>query len=47
LFSGSFVNPPAAKPTAFRGALFQKQNDGAGFFLGTDQTGFVTLDPAP
>jgi hypothetical protein len=47
LFSGSFVNPVTAKPTVFRGALFQKQNDGAGFFLGADQTGFVTLTPVP
>ena len=47
LFSGSFVNPATAKSTAFRGALFQKQNDGAGLFLGADQTGFVTVEPAP
>jgi hypothetical protein len=47
LFSGSFVNPATAKSTAFRGVLFQKQNDGAGLFLGTDQTGFVTVEPAP
>jgi hypothetical protein len=47
LFSGSFVNPVTARPTVFRGALFQKQNDGAGLFLGTDQTGFVTVEPFP
>ena len=47
LFSGSFVNPATAKSTAFRGALFQKQNDGAGLFLGTDQSGFVTIGPTP
>jgi hypothetical protein len=47
LFSGSFINPATAKPTAFRGALFQKQNDGAGFFLGADQAGFVTVEPVP
>ena len=47
LFSGSFVNPATAKSATFRGALFQKQNDGAGLFLGTDQTGFVTVEPAP
>jgi hypothetical protein len=47
LFSGSFVNPVTSKPTTFKGALLQKQNDGAGFFLGTDQTGFVTVEPSP
>jgi hypothetical protein len=47
LFSGSFVNPATTKPMAFRGVLFQKQNDGAGLFLGPDQTGFVTVEPSP
>jgi hypothetical protein len=47
LFSGSFVGTSTAKSTAFRGAIFQKQNDGAGLFLGTGQTGFVTLAPTP
>ncbi len=47
LFSGSFVDPATAKPTVFRGALLQKQNDGAGFFLGPDQTGFVAVEPSP
>jgi len=45
LFSGSFINPGTHKSTVFRGALFQKQNIGAGFFLGTNQTGFVTVEP--
>lgn len=47
LFSGSFVNPATSKPTMFKGALLQKQNDGAGLFLGTDQTGFITVEPSP
>ena len=47
LFSGSFVNPATSKPTTFKGALLQKQNDGAGLFSGTDQTGFVTVEPSP
>ena len=47
LFSGSFINPATTRPTVFAGVLFQKQNDGAGFFLGTDQTGFVTVEPSP
>ena len=47
LFSGNFINPVTSKPTTFKGALFQKQNNGAGFFLGTDQTGFVAVEPSP
>lgn len=47
LFSGSFINPATSKPMTFKGALLQKQNDGAGLFLGTDQTGFVTVEPSP
>ena len=47
LFSGSFINPATHKSTVFQGALFQKQNIGAGFFLGTNQTGFVTVEPSP
>ncbi len=47
LFSGSFVNPATSKPTTFKGALLQTQNDGAGLFLGTDQTGFVAVEPSP
>ena len=47
LFSGTFVNPATSKPMKFNGALFQKQNDGAGFCLGPDQTGFVTVEPSP
>ena len=47
LFSGSFINPGTGKPAKFRGALIQKQNDGAGFFLGSGQTGFVTIEPSP
>ena len=47
LFSGSFLNPANRKSVPFKGVLFQKQNLGAGFFLGSNQTGFVTLDPLP
>ena len=47
LFSGSFVNPATSKPMMFKGALFQKQNDGAGLFTGPDQTGFVAVEPSP
>ena len=46
-FSGSFTNPATGKTLPFTGALLQKQNVGAGLFSGTNQTGFVTVEPAP
>jgi hypothetical protein len=43
LFAGS-VTPPAGGPArTFKGALLQKQNRGAGFLLGTNQTSQVTF----
>jgi hypothetical protein len=47
LFSGGFLNPATHKTTKFSGALSQKQNLGAGFFPGTNQTGFVAIEPSP
>jgi hypothetical protein len=47
LFSGSFLNPATHKTTKFSGALSQEQNIGAGLFLGTNQTGFVAIEPSP
>ena len=41
LFSGSVTPPGAPRSMSFRGALYQKLNYGAGFFLGTDQSGRV------
>jgi hypothetical protein len=44
LFTGSVGS--ANKPQAsFRGALFQKQDLGAGFFLGKTESGSVSLAP--
>lgn len=43
LFRGSVMPPDAARSVSFRGALHQKQNYGAGFFLGTNQSGRVRL----
>jgi hypothetical protein len=42
-FKGSVPVPGSKKPIAVSGALFQKQNAGFGCFLGTNQTGRVTL----
>jgi hypothetical protein len=43
LFQGSVLNPATGKPITVKGALLQKQNIGYGYFLGTNQTGGVTL----
>ncbi len=49
LFQGSVKNPYAAKAQtlSFKGALLQKQNLGGGYFLGTNQIGYVELSPEP
>lgn len=44
-FHGSVINPDTGKPIAVNGVLLQKQNVGFGYFLGTNQTGRVTLGP--
>jgi hypothetical protein len=46
-FSGTFIHPTSGLKTKFQGALIQKQQLGGGNFLGVDQTGFVTIEPAP
>ena len=45
LFNGSVTPPGTKKPIRFSGALLQKQDRGAGFFLGTNQAGAVTIGP--
>jgi sugar lactone lactonase YvrE len=44
-FSGSFLHPATHKPAKFQGAVLQLQDFGAGFFIGTNATGFVTITP--
>jgi hypothetical protein len=46
LFNGSVVIPLTGGTLLFQGALFEKDNAGAGFFLGTNQSGQVFLGPA-
>jgi uncharacterized repeat protein (TIGR03803 family) len=46
-FSGRFLNTGTGKTSAFNGVLLQSNQSGAGFFLGTNQSGFVVLEPAP
>jgi Divergent InlB B-repeat domain len=44
LFSGKVLNPETGKTLKLQGAVLQKQNLGAGFFLGTDGSGRVALE---
>ena len=47
LFGGSFLHPVTGRTAKFKGAVLQIQNFGSGYFLGTNQAGYVTLEPAP
>jgi hypothetical protein len=47
LFSGSIVNPATKKAITLTGAVLEKQNVAAGYFVGTNQSGEVFLGPAP
>jgi hypothetical protein len=46
VFKGSFAHPARETPATFRGVILQKQNAGAGFFLGADASGYVDFAPA-
>ena len=43
---GTFKHPANGAVTKFRGVILRKQNAGAGFFLGVDQSGYVKFVPA-
>ena len=47
IWKGSFTHPASGAITKFRGVILRKQNAGAGFFLGTDQSGYVNFAPTP
>lgn len=49
LFKGSLTptNVVGAKAIAFAGAVLQKATNGAGFYLGTNQSGAVNINPQP
>jgi hypothetical protein len=47
LFSGGVVNPATGKTIPVHGVVLQKQNIGAGYFLGTNQTGEVFIGSVP
>jgi Divergent InlB B-repeat domain len=45
MFYGSVINPATDKPISVHGIVLQNQNIGAGYFLGTNQSGSVLLSP--
>ena len=47
LFSGSALNPQTDQAFSFQGALFEKANIGAGFFVNTNRNGQIYLSPPP
>ena len=46
LFKGSVMNPETGQPISVSGIVLQNQNVGAGFFLGTNESGSVILSPS-
>jgi hypothetical protein len=44
-FTGSFMHPVTHKTAKFSGVVLQLQDFGAGFFAGSNETGYVVLDP--
>lgn len=42
-FGGAFINPANHRLTAFHGIVLQKQNIAAGYFLGTSDSGNITI----
>lgn len=43
---GSFIHPVTGRKTRHSGVVFQKQNLTEGYFLGAEQSGFVSIVPA-
>ena len=46
-FSGTFINPVTSVKTAFSGVVLQNTQTGAGFFLGSSDSGTVEVAPQP
>ena len=46
-FSGSFFHPVLKKTINFRGLFLQLKDEGAGYFLGSNESGYVTIEAAP
>jgi hypothetical protein len=47
IFKGNAINPQTGQAIAIKGIVLQNQNFGAGFFLGTNESGSALLLPAP
>jgi hypothetical protein len=45
IFAGTFIHPVTGVATAFRGVIFQRQNAGYGYFLGSSESGSASLAP--
>jgi hypothetical protein len=46
-FTGQVSHPVTGLPVLFRGVLLQGRDRGAGYALGTNQTGFLRLEAMP
>ena len=47
VISGNFLHPETLKKTRFKGVILQKQHLGAGFFLGSSESGSIEQQAAP
>jgi hypothetical protein len=45
--SGGFLNPDTGKTSKLAGTFLQSNSSAAGFFPGTNQTGFAIVEPGP
>jgi hypothetical protein len=46
-FSGSFTHPLLNKTINFAGSMLRFDDEGAGYFLGSNESGFVIIEPIP
>ena len=46
-FSGSFTHPGLGRTVNFNGLVLQLDGSGAGYFLGSNTSGFVVFEPTP
>jgi hypothetical protein len=46
-FGGSFTHPVLNKTINFNGLVLQLDGTGSGYFLGTNVSGFVVIEPIP
>ncbi|HEY3855372.1 MAG TPA: hypothetical protein VGO67_13355 [Verrucomicrobiae bacterium] len=47
VFTGSIINPATKKTISLSGAVLEKQNTAAGHFVGTNQSGHVSINAGP